>query len=57
MQGDPLTMILYGLGLLLAILSTQHHVLDLECHWRHDSLKLWYEDDCEIASPFSRTKW
>ena len=49
-------MILYGMGVLQLIQALQHHVLYLECHRRHDTLKFLFADDSAIAWTLSRTK-
>eukprot|EP00957_Ditylum_brightwellii_P077975 5927077-Ditylum_brightwellii.AAC.1 len=56
MQGDPMAMFLYALGVLPIIKQLKHHQLDVESLTREISnckhaIKAWFQELCQIGPP------
>ena len=55
-QGDPLDMILYGLGVLPIIQALKYHMEDTEKKSRRNTLQVRYDYDSTLDSSLSRIK-
>ena len=55
-KGNPLTMILYGIGVFSIKMIFHHNTQDVEINRQWGNIQVWFADNSEISYTFSHIK-